>query len=142
MSGFTQTIHDVQASLPPNTELFAFIKTLKRESGGKIRIFAMSNISHADYQALVASSRPIWEMFKHASTSAAVGMRKPDLRFYKHVIEQTGCNSENTVFLDDKMGNVFSAQTMGMHGVVYEDLTAVRTAVRNLVGDPVHRGLK
>lgn len=67
-------------------------------------------------------------------------MRKPDLCFYKHVLAETGSEPSSTAFVDDKAENVLSARSLGMHGVVYENLVDARTAIRYLVGDPVSRG--
>lgn len=127
-------------SLLPNTELLSFIERLKQESQGKLRVFAMSNISQPDFEALVAKKSVDWTIFDHVFTSAAAGMRKPDLCFYRYVIDRVGCNPATTAFIDDKAENVLSARSLGMHGLVYHQLEDARTTLRSLVGDPIQRG--
>ena len=127
-------------SLSPNAELLSFIAHLKQESGGTLRVFAMSNISQNDFAALLAKKSTDWTVFDRIFTSAAAGMRKPDLCFYRHVVEETGCNPATSVFVDDKAENVFSARSLGMHGIVYHDLASARATLLNLVGDPIRRG--
>ena len=139
-SDVARAFEHARDSLLPNTELLSFIESLKRESGGSLRVFAMSNISQPDFEALLARESVDWSLFDQVFTSAAAGMRKPDLCFYKYVVEEIGCDLEMTIFVDDKPDNVLSARSLGMHGVVYNNLSDTRTALRSLVGDPVQRG--
>jgi len=100
----------------------------------------MSNISAPDYA--VARTKPAeWEIFEHIFTSAAVGMRKPDLCFFKYVIDQIKVEASSIVFVDDKSENVLAARSVGMNGIVFDDVQRVRQSLRLFTGDPVRRGL-
>lgn len=133
-------IKHARDSLAANDELFAFIRTLKDEAAGRLRVFAMSNISQPDYDVLRAQQSGDWVLFDRVFTSAAAGTRKPALGFYRQVLAATGCEPETTVFVDDKAENVLSARSLGMHGIVYGGVEGLRTALRVLVSDPLRRG--
>lgn len=72
-------------SLQPNDKLIAIIRELKAQSGGNLRVFAMSNISLPDY-AVLRKKTADWDIFDRVFTSGAAGERKPNLSFYRHVL--------------------------------------------------------
>ena len=72
--------------------------------------------------------------------SAAVQKRKPNIGFYKHVIEETGIDPTRTIFVDDKLENVLTAQSFGMHGIIFDDQEKVIRQLKNISGDPILRG--
>lgn len=126
-------------SLQPDDRLISFIKQLKAELKGNLRVFAMSNVSQPDYDVL--RSKPTdWSIFDHVFTSAAAGMRKPNLCFYQHVLQAIGCNTASTVYVDDKPENVLAAKSLGIHGVVFDNPENLQTTLRYLMGDPLRRG--
>ncbi|KAI0310794.1 HAD-like domain-containing protein [Amylostereum chailletii] len=128
-----------QESLHPDDDFISFLRTLKSDANDNLRFFAMSNISRPDYEVL--KKKPAdWSIFEEVFTSAAVGMRKPDLCFYKHVLASTGSDPQSTVFVDDKPENVLSARSLGMHGIVFDNPETVRVTLRALIGDPIRRG--
>lgn len=72
-------------SLESNDHMISVIRELKAQSNGTLRVFAMSNISQPDYEVL--RTKPAdWSIFDQVFTSAAVGERKPNLGFYRHVL--------------------------------------------------------
>jgi len=126
-------------SLQANDDFIALIRELKTQSNGQLRVFAMSNISLPDYEVLRTKSAD-WAIFDEVFTSGAAGERKPNLGFYRHVLAATGVEPRQTIFVDDKLENVLSARSLGLHGIVFENPEPVRRALRNLIGDPVERG--
>jgi len=99
----------------------------------------MSNISQPDFDVL--RTKPAdWSIFDYIFTSAEAGMRKPNLCFYKHVLEKTGTDPKTAAFVDDRAENVLAARSLGFHGVVFDKPENVRKAIRYLVSDPVQRG--
>ncbi|KAG1872508.1 HAD-like domain-containing protein [Suillus subalutaceus] len=134
-----RAFQDARDSLQSNEELISVIRHLKARSDGMLHVFAMSNISAPDYEFL--RTKPVdWSLFDGIFTSAGVGERKPNLGFYNAVISSTGADPSRTIFVDDKMENVLSARSLGMHGIVFDDHRKVVRALYNLLGDPVERG--
>ncbi|RDB25337.1 Alpha-D-glucose-1-phosphate phosphatase YihX [Hypsizygus marmoreus] len=126
-------------SLQADNELIALIRELKAQSGGELKVFAMSNISLPDWEVL--RTKPAdWEIFDQIFTSGAAGERKPNLGFYRHVLSTANVDPHRTIFVDDRLENVLSARSLGLHGIVFEHRQPVARALRNLIGDPVVRG--
>ena len=84
-SQVTNAFLQARDSLQPNDHLIAIIRELKTQSGGSLRVFAMSNTSLSDYAALRNKSAD-WDIFDRVFTSGAAGERKPNLGFYRHVL--------------------------------------------------------
>ncbi|KAF8910343.1 Haloacid dehalogenase-like hydrolase-domain-containing protein [Mucidula mucida] len=125
-------------SLRSDEEMTALIRELKAQDN-RLQVYAMSNISSADYNVL--QTKPAdWWLFDRIFTSGAAGERKPNLGFYRHVLEETNANPYSTIFVDDKPENVLSARSLGLHGIVFHDKAKVKRALRNLLGDPIVRG--
>jgi len=135
-----QAILDARSSLVPDNAFIDFIRDLQAEAQGALRIFAMSNISAPDYE--VARGKPAdWSIFERVFTSADAGMRKPDLCFYKFVLDEIQADPTSVVFVDDRFENVFAARSLGINGIVFDDVKRVRQALRCFVNEPESRGL-
>jgi FMN phosphatase YigB (HAD superfamily) len=134
-----QAIRDARASLQPDDTFIRFIRELQIETHSSLRIFAMSNISAPDYA--VARGKPTdWTIFERVFTSAGAGMRKPDLCFYRYLLDEIKAEPGSVVFVDDRFENVLAARSLGINGIVFDNVERVRQALRNLVSDPVSRG--
>jgi FMN phosphatase YigB (HAD superfamily) len=68
------------------------------------------------------------------------GTRKPELLFCKKVLREVAVSPDQVIFVDDQLENVVSAQSTGMHGIVYTGERELSQRLRNLVLDPVERG--
>lgn len=125
-------------SLQANDEVLSFLHELKHQSDGELRLYAMSNISHPDHEYL--RTKPAdWSLFDKVYTSANAGERKPNLGFYRHVLDDIAADPCSVVFVDDKPENVLSARSFGMRGIVFDDQKRVIQAIRNAVKDPIQR---
>ena len=137
-SELTNGINQARDFSKSNDEMFDFVRELKRRSGGQLRVYLMSNISRPDHDYL--RTRPVgWSLFDKVYTSADAGKRKPNLGFYKHVLEDIAADPRSVVFVDGDPVNVFSARSLGMRGIVFGDQKRVIQAIRNAVEDPVQR---
>jgi hypothetical protein len=56
------------------------------------------------------------------------------------VIEETGIDPTRTIFVDDKLENVLTAQSFGMHGIIFDDQDKVIRQLKNICGNPMSRG--
>ncbi|KAH8119661.1 HAD-like protein [Phellopilus nigrolimitatus] len=133
-----RAFQDARDSLQRNPALISLIRELKEQHG--IRVFAMSNISAPDFEVLRGKAAPEeWDMFERVFTSAAAHERKPNLGFYKHVLEETGVDPLSTVFVDDKLENILPARSLGIKGIVFDSFDTVSRQLRNYCGDPIGR---
>ena len=134
-----KVFNQMRGTLKSNEEMFSFLRQLKHQSDGQLRLYAMSNISHPDYE-YVRTKLTDLSLFDEVYTSANAGKRKPNLGFYRHVLDEIAeSDPPSIVFVDDKPENVLSARSFGMHGILFDDQKRVIQAIRNAVEDPVQR---
>ena len=126
-------------SLQSNPSMVCLLHELKENSD--IRLFAMSNISAPDWEFLRHKGRPEDRaLFEHVFTSAEARERKPNLGYFRHVQESTGIDPRRTAFVDDKLENVVSAQSIGFKGIVFTSFDEVARDLRTLVRSPIVDG--
>ncbi|SJL17011.1 uncharacterized protein ARMOST_20551 [Armillaria ostoyae] len=136
-----KAIEDSCASLKWDKNLASFFRELKDANREALRIFAMSNISQPDYEALRSISSDMdWSIFDDIFTSFAAGRRKPELGFYRYTLSQASLDPSRTIFIDDKLENVLSARSQGLYGLMYHNFTELKQSLLNLLGNPVLRG--
>ena len=128
-------------SLQPNIAMVSYIHELQRKSRGEIEVYAMSNISKEDF-AFLSTKMADLSVFHRIFTSGHAGMRKPDLRFYTHVLEEIKLAAQEAVFVDDKMENVLAARSLGINSIVFEDNSAVTQALGNFFDDRIGRAYR
>ena len=130
--------HAARNSLQSDPSMVNLLHELKQNSD--IQLFAMSNISAPDWEVLRHKGGPEdWALFEHVFTSAAAHERKPNLGYFRHVLEFTGIDPRRTAFVDDKLENVVSARSFGLKGIIFTSFDEVaqelRTLVRNAIID-------
>jgi FMN phosphatase YigB (HAD superfamily) len=118
------------------------IAKIKKEMDGRLKVYAMSNISTDDF-ARLKTLLPDWSMFDGEFTSFEVGMAKPELGFYRHVLDKVGVsNPSSAIFVDDKISNVAAARSLGIQGIVFKSAPLLLRQLRNILFDPVVRARK
>ena len=128
---------DTTASLPART--LSFIQELKQASRGTVKLYAMSNVSKEDF-AVLSTKLADWSIFDRVFTSGYAGMRKPDLGFYRYVLQETNLTPEEAVFVDDKVDDVLAARSLGIESILLDDASTVIRSLRNIFHNPVRRG--
>ncbi|KAF8120945.1 HAD-like protein [Boletus edulis] len=103
-------------SIQSDPSMVTLLHELKENND--IQLFAMSNISAPD-----------WEVLRHKGCARE---RKPNLGYFRHVLDSTGIDPRRTVFVDDKLENVVTARSLGLKGISAREL---RTLVRDPVAD-------
>ncbi|KAK4651924.1 hypothetical protein QC762_606810 [Podospora pseudocomata] len=131
-------LHQAQSTLRVNKEALALIHELaaaKAQGTRPLKIYAMSNIAKEHMDIVQALPSFPWPVFDRIFTSFDAGMRKPDLSFYHHVIQETGCNPSTTLYLDDKSENICAGRLLGLRGEIVDpdQRTRAFNIVRNLL---------
>ncbi|KAL4781970.1 HAD-like protein [Aspergillus varians] len=129
----------LKRSLRPNISVVSYLQQMKTDFPDQVKVYAMGNLSLEEYA--LARKLPIsWNIFDGIFTSGETGMRKPELRFFNHVLGELNLRPEQVVFVDYDTDNVLTALAMGMQGVLL-GLGSVSHQLRNLVDvDAVGRG--
>jgi len=133
-----KAFNQARDSLQLNDEMLSFVRKLKHHSDGQLRVYAMSNVSIPDHEYLRAMPA-VWSLFEKVHTSFEAGDRKPNLGFYRRVLNDIAVDPSSVVFIDNRPDNVLSARSFGMCGIVFDDQNRVIQAIRNAVEDPVPR---
>ncbi|CAG8071441.1 unnamed protein product [Penicillium olsonii] len=127
----------IRESTTYNADVVAILDTV-RTSG--TRVFLVANISHEDHAALRSRwGNGFWPIFDGVFTSSDLAARKPNLRFYRQVLQATRAVPHETFFIDERPENVLAALGLGMKGTF--DTSDISRSLANFIGDPVERGL-
>lgn len=111
-------------------DLYDRLKALKEARNGTLKVYAMTNISRDDF-ARLKNILPNWDLFDAEFTSFEAGMIKPDLGFYKYVLNAIDLDDPGTaVFVDDKLVNVDAARSLGIHGIVFQSRQTLLSQLR------------
>ncbi|OTA90676.1 hypothetical protein M434DRAFT_22830 [Hypoxylon sp. CO27-5] len=133
-SEIAEAFFQARESLRPDNAIVSFLRELRKDS--TIKLYAMSNVGKEDFDEL--ATKMDWSLFDQAFTSAAVGMRKPELGFYQLVLDQIGLSGNQVVFIDDKEENVQAARELDIRGLVFGKST-IHTLPK-MLDSPVGKG--
>ncbi|KAK7743157.1 hypothetical protein SLS53_004242 [Cytospora paraplurivora] len=129
-----EAFHQARQSLQPDHTIVSFLRELRKDPA--IKLYAMSNIGKEDFDEL--GEKMDWTLFDRVFTSAAAGTRKPELGFYRRVLEQIGVAGDKAVFIDDKEENIQAARELGIRGFVFGESTV--ETLRSIFDTPVSKG--
>lgn len=118
-SEIAEAFRQARKSLQPDPAILALLREINKNP--TIQVYVMSNIGKEDFQDL--ATRIDWSLFNQVFTSAAAGMRKPELGFYKYVLDHIGLAGNEIVFIDDKEENIRAAKALGIRGHVFDHST-------------------
>ncbi len=86
----------------------------------KYRSFLMSNTNeiHYHFYSKVLNDNFEYEnldkLFEKAYYSHTSGMRKPDPKFFEHILDENNLKPEHTLFIDDFIENIEAAQSLNI----------------------------
>ena len=104
---------------------------LLEQLSASYRLACLSN-TNALHWPRVCDEMGLARYFETTFASHLVGMLKPDLEIFQHVVDQLGCPPARILFLDDNQLNVASARTAGMVARRVAGLVEVRAVLVEL----------
>jgi putative hydrolase of the HAD superfamily len=106
-------VNEAFASDPDET-LADYVAVVRKRG---VVVAAMTNNMSREADLL---SRPeLARLFDVAISSADAGLAKPDLAFFRHAEARLRATGEEVVFLDDMLGNVEAARSLGWRAIHY-----------------------
>lgn len=69
--------------------------------------------------------------------SGHVGLRKPDPKFFRHILSEVGLAAEDVLLIDDNKAKIAAADAMGMRTMIFTDNRTVISALNNIMSNPV-----
>lgn len=91
--------------------------------------FALTNMPQSKWPAVQAISPSHFAHFRDAIVSGDEQVIKPDRRIYEIVLERTGLQACDLLFIDDSIANIEAAMDMGFHTHHFTDPARLRAAV-------------
>jgi HAD superfamily hydrolase (TIGR01509 family) len=110
----------------PIPETVAVIEAL---AAADVPQFALTNMPQSKWPAVQALSPAHFGAFRDAIVSGDEGVIKPDRRIYEIVLERTGLEASDLLFIDDSAKNIEAAMAMGFHTHHFIDPALLRAAV-------------
>ncbi len=117
--GFTDNIRQLEEDyLDTMLELDPDVVDVLEDLSRHYRLAMLSN-DIGSWSRHLRSHFGLDEYFEEAVISGDVGVRKPEERIYRIVLERLGLKPQECVFVDDRPGNLEPAAALGMRTVLY-----------------------
>ena len=105
-----------------------FLKKLKKD----YNVYLLSNTNYTHVQKIEADLKVQYgiqdfrkEFFDIGYYSFEMGMRKPEKRIFKAVLEDANLIAADTIFIDDNKNNIKSAASLGIQTILHEANTEI-----------------
>jgi 2-haloacid dehalogenase len=92
---------------------------LQELSARGVAIYGLTNWSADNYVKLEHKYPNILAYMDGITVSGQEGIKKPDPNFFKILLDKYNIDPATAVFVDDKLANVETANSLGMDGVVF-----------------------
>ncbi|MBD3271284.1 MAG: HAD-IA family hydrolase [Elusimicrobia bacterium] len=109
----------------PNTELISLLPQLAQQ----YTLAVLSNTNEL-HEAYVKKSFNFWKYISFETMSFKVGLRKPDVKIFNHILEQAHTAASDALMIDDKQANIIGAHKAGLDGICFTDNQSL---IRNLI---------
>jgi FMN phosphatase YigB (HAD superfamily) len=116
----------VRRSMKINGSMIEELAAMKSESQGRVRFFAVANLSREDYAHAVSLGLD-QTLFDQTLLSSDLGMQKPELRFYRRILSMIDISAGEAVLVDSDPDNVLAALSLGLqHASSFHDPLSLR----------------
>ncbi|EQK97641.1 HAD-like protein [Ophiocordyceps sinensis CO18] len=123
-----------------DARLYSALRELRRGPDA-IRLVATANMPAPEYQRVRERwPRGFWGVWDAVFASSLVGMRKPSLCYYRHVLARTRAAPGDTLFVEASREAAIAARSLGFRAALAKDGGDAARIVKNAMGDPVARG--
>lgn len=124
----TQLAHDFYAGDQLDPKMIDLIQRL-RDEGFKVGLLSNDSLELEEKLHQLG----IHQLFDPLFISAKLGMVKPDMAIYQHVLATLPPEYHSVVFVDDRIDNIHSAIKAGMVGIFYQPKLDVEKIFRDLI---------
>jgi len=107
------------------------VEIIERLQAAGVATYALSNWS-AETFPIAVPRYPFLQRFDGIVISGMEGVRKPDPRIFRTLLDRYGLRPERTVFVDDVEENVFAAEALGMVALRFTDADVLRADLARL----------
>ncbi len=121
--------HEMEDKVELNEPLVAYAEELKTTH----RLALLSNCSSA-YLRRELAEYDLERLFDEVVISGEVGLIKPDLAIFEHIMDKLGVTPAECIFTDDNPNNVAAAEAIGIRSIIYTDVPSLRKEITALTG--------
>ena len=107
------------------------VLNLIRQLQGGYKLAVLSN--HPPGLAQWLSDWEILNLFDVVYCSGDEGMAKPDPAVYNLTLKRLGLLPHESIFIDDTIGHVKAAQSLGMHGILFTESERLKLELNRLL---------
>jgi putative hydrolase of the HAD superfamily len=97
----------------------------------RIKVGVLSNM-HSEMVANVRNRFAWLNEFDFLTFSAEVRMAKPDAEIYEHTLRGMNVEAQESLFVDDRAGNIQAAKALGMTAIQFESVEQFRKELETL----------
>lgn len=105
-------------SVQVHHDVVACLRQIQEQYG--LKLYGMTNTPAPEQDIIYSISRQ-WLPMDHIYISGEVGMRKPDVSFYEHVLNNLTLPAKRVLFVDDRPENVLAAESIGVKAILFQD---------------------
>lgn len=109
------------------------ISDLLASAAERFPLFAFTNSNPEHQRCLSDRFADLLRPFRQVFVSSNIGLRKPEPKAYRHVVDSVGVPAHRILFFDDLIENVEGARACGLQTVHVRTSTDVRDALSRLL---------
>jgi putative hydrolase of the HAD superfamily len=112
------------------------IEALLERARARVPLYAFTNTNAAHEAVWSTRFAHLMEHFETVFVSSTIGMRKPELEAFAHVVEQIGAPASRILFFDDLAANIEGAKAAGLQTAHVTSWTTVAETLAGLWPEP------
>ncbi|MBL7198498.1 MAG: HAD family phosphatase [Candidatus Omnitrophica bacterium] len=122
----------------PHPGMLETIESLK----DNYSLYLVSNINKLHFEYLQEQFNDYFKFFSYIFLSFELGLRKPDLRIYKFIIDYLKSPAQNIVYTDDRIELVEAARKLNIDAFLFESTNSFKEELikRNIKFDLILNG--
>jgi putative hydrolase of the HAD superfamily len=107
----------------------SILKMAKKIQENKIKVGVLSNLEKTTHTILEEFG--LLDSFEFQFYSHKIGFAKPDKRIFKYVLGNVPFKSSEILFIDDKISNVQTANSLGLKSIHYSNSNKLEHDLKN-----------
>ena len=120
----------ITTNVKPIDPMINLVKKLNQKN--KHNLFIISNYTKKASELLLKKYEDFFSLFDDIIISANVGLIKPDIKIYEHLLNKHSLNPRECIFIDDQKDNIISAQNIGITSLLYKNFEEIISNLKKL----------
>ncbi|TDO94378.1 putative hydrolase of the HAD superfamily [Halanaerobium saccharolyticum] len=105
------------------------LEILKKLADRDFNLYILSNFHQKAFE-YVSSKYEFFNYFDGQVISADIGMIKPELEIYEHLLDKFNLKAEETLFIDDSKANIKAALKKGIRVIHFKDAASLEEELK------------